>query len=101
MNVWQTTNNKYIFAPVTFECVNSLGDGNFYAGFAPEKYVIDDIAHDFSDRNELCLKEAIYFLENGSASTKGGYIFNRSKQFTENPAWMKNMFILNKSMIKR
>lgn len=101
MNVWQTTNNKYIFAPVTFECVNSLGDGNFYAGFAPEKYVIDDITHDFSDKNELCFKEAIYFLENGSASTKGGYTFNRSKQFSEKPAWMKNMFILNKSMISR
>jgi carboxyl-terminal processing protease len=101
MNVWQTTNNKYIFAPVTFECVNSLGDGNFYAGFAPEKYVIDDITHDFSDKNELCLKEAIYFLENGSASTKGGYIFNRSKQFSEKPVWMENMFILNKSMINK
>ena len=101
MNVWQTTNNKYIFAPVTFECVHSLGDGNFYAGFAPEKYVIDDITHDFSDKNELCLKEAIYFLENGSASTKGGYAFNRSKQFSEKPAWMNNMFILNKSMINR
>ncbi len=101
MNVWQTTDKKYIFAPVTFELVNSLGNGNFYAGFVPAKLVTDDITHDFNDKNELCFKEAIYFLANGSVSSKGGYAFNKSKQFSEKPAWMNNMFILNKSMINR
>jgi len=101
MNVWQTANSKYIFAPVTFELVNSLGYGNFYAGFAPAKYVTDDITLDFKDKNELCFKEAIYFLANGSVSTKGGYPFNRSKQFSEKPSWMKNVFIPDKSMINR
>jgi C-terminal processing protease CtpA/Prc len=101
MNVWQTTDSKYIFAPVTFELVNSLGNGNFYAGFVPAKLATDDITHDFNDKNELCYKEAIYLLANGSVSSKGGYAFNKSKQFSEKPAWMNNMFILNKSMINR
>ena len=53
--------------------VNSQDQGDFYDGFAPEKYVPDDITHDWNDRNELCLKEAIYYLENGSVSSKGVY----------------------------
>jgi carboxyl-terminal processing protease len=96
MNVWQTKNNKYIFAPVTFTLVNSLGEGDYYAGFAPKKYVHDDITHDFNDKNELCFKEAIYFLANGDVSKKGGYDFIQSKQFSEKPAWMNNMFIPGK-----
>jgi len=101
MNVWQTTDNKYIFAPVTFELVNSLGQGGYYAGFAPAKSVTDDITHDFNDKGELCFKEAIYFLEKGVVSTKGGYTFNPSIQFSEKPDWMNNMFIIDKSIFKK
>jgi len=96
MNVWETTDKKYIFAPVTFELVNSLGQGGYYAGFAPAKRVMDDITHDFNDKGELCFKEAIYFLENGAVSTKGGSTFNPSIQFSEKPAWMNNMYIIDK-----
>ena len=98
MNVWQTNDLKYIFAPVTFELVNSLLQGGFYAGFAPAKYVSDDITHDFKDKNELCFKEAIYFLTNGTVSTKGTYIYQPSRQYSEKPAWMNNLFIFDKSL---
>jgi C-terminal processing protease CtpA/Prc len=101
MNIWQTKNNKYIFAPVTFTLVNSLGQGDYYAGFAPAKYVPDDITHDFIDKNELCFKEAIYFLQNGTVSTKGGYIFSPSKQFSETPSLMNNTYIIDKPMLNR
>jgi C-terminal processing protease CtpA/Prc len=51
MNVWGY-NNKYVYAPVTFRLVNSAGQGDFYSGFPPLKYVPDDITHDFGDPNE-------------------------------------------------
>ncbi|MCX6322424.1 MAG: S41 family peptidase [Bacteroidia bacterium] len=101
MNVWNTTDSLYIFAPVTCEFVNSLGQGGYYAGFAPAKLVTDDITHDFNDKGELCFKEAIYFLEKGVVSTKGGYTFNPTIQFSEKPSWMNNMYIIDKSIFKK
>jgi carboxyl-terminal processing protease len=101
MDLWQTSDKKYIFAPVTFTAVNSIGVGDFYAGFEPKKYVRDDVTHDFNDKSESCFKEAIYFLEHGDISTKGGYTFNPSIQFSEKPAWMNNMFITDKPIITR
>lgn len=56
----------YIFWPVTFELRNSLGEGGYYDGLTPDATVADDITHDFDNREELCLKEAIHYLENGS-----------------------------------
>ena len=96
MNVWQY-NYTYIFAPITFKLVNSAGQGDFFAGFAPAKYVTDDITHDFKDKNESCFKEAIYFLENGTVSTKSAYIYKPSVQYSEKPARMNNMYIFDKS----
>ena len=82
-DTWQYA-NTYIFAPITFEVVNSLSQGGFYAGFAPAKYVTDDITHDFSDRNEPCLKEAIYFLENGKFRQKALTFTNRQFNILKN-----------------
>jgi C-terminal processing protease CtpA/Prc len=100
MNVWQY-DYTYIFAPITFELVNSAGQGDFYAGFVPAKYVPDDITRDFNDKSELCFKEAIYFLENGTVSTKGAYIYKPSVQYSEKPSRMNNAYIFNKSFLKR
>jgi hypothetical protein len=100
MNVWEYA-HKYIFAPITFELVNSAGGGEFYDGFAPAKYVPDDITHDFRDKNELCFKEAIYYIEHGSVSTKGTYIYSPSVQYSEKPAWMNNMYKFDKSSVLR
>ena len=100
MNVWQYQ-YTYIFAPVTFKLVNSAGQGDFFAGFAPAKYVTDDITHDFNDKNESCFKEAIYFLEHGSVSTKGTYIYKPSIQYSEKPTRMNNAYIFDKSLLNR
>jgi carboxyl-terminal processing protease len=101
MRLWTDRDIKYIFAPITFKLVNSAGQGDFFAGFAPAKYVTDDVTRDFKDKNELCLKEAIYFLENGTISTKGAYIYKPSVQFSEKPAWMNNLFKFDKATIYR
>jgi carboxyl-terminal processing protease len=86
----------YFFWPISFELVNTRGEGDFYDGFIPEKYVPDDITHDWGDRNESCLKEAIYYLENGSVSTKGFYNYQKSVQFTEGPVRINNAYLIKK-----
>ena len=60
---WEVA-KKYWFWPVTFKLLNKNDEGEYFAGIAPAKYAGDDITHDFNDRNELCLKEAIHYLEN-------------------------------------
>jgi carboxyl-terminal processing protease len=84
MNGWKVRNKYYMF-PVTFEVKNSAGYGGFYDGFAPNKIMTDDITRDFNDRKELCLNEAINYLQKGSFTSKGSNEFFRSTQFTEKP----------------
>lgn len=88
---------KYFVAPVTFKDVNKNNEGDFFGGIAPEAIVSDDITHNFTDREELCLKAAISYLETGTVPTsKSMSQFQRHSQFSEKPGWMKNAFILEK-----
>ena len=97
MNGWDIGKvHKYYVFPVTFKVVNSLNQGEFFDGFFPSKVLADDIAHDWSDRNEACLKEAIHYMETGSISTKGVSSFKRYPQFSEKPEWMNNAIVMHK-----
>lgn len=89
---------SYMFFPISFSLVNTLGQGEFYQGFAPAKLVTDDITHDWSDRNEACLKEAIYYLEHGAVSAKSLFVGQqpRSSARFEEKAKNANAYILNK-----
>jgi C-terminal processing protease CtpA/Prc len=89
---------SYMFFPITFSLVNSKGQGGFYQGFAPDKYVPDDITHDWSDRNEACLKEAIYYLENVSVSSKGLSVYGKQHSFvfSEKSGKNNNAYIIKK-----
>jgi carboxyl-terminal processing protease len=96
MNGW-SVGEKYFFWPITFKIINKNNEGDYFDGIAPGKLVVDDITHDFGDRNELCLKEAIHYLENGTFSTtKASVPFYRYPQFSEKPRWMNNGLLLNK-----
>jgi C-terminal processing protease CtpA/Prc len=87
----------YMFWPISFTLVNSLNQGDFYNGFVPEKYVPDDFTHDWNDRRESCLKEAIYYLEHGSVSAKGLYVKQQpSVRFSEMPQRLKNAYLISK-----
>ena len=87
----------YMFWPITFNVVNSVGFGDFYKGIAPEKYVPDDITRDWNDRNEACFKESIYYLEHGAVSAKGFFVNNKpSLIFSEKPEKNNNAYIINK-----
>ena len=96
MNGWPC-GKKYWFWPITFKLVNSANSGDYFSGFAPDKLAVDDITHDFSNRNETCLKEALHYLETGSFTAgKGSEYFNRNIVFGEKPEWMNNLFIREK-----
>lgn len=87
---------NYMFWPISFALVNSASKGDFYNGILPLKYVPDDITHDWSDRNEACLKESIYYLEHGSVSTKGLDVSNPQKtiRFDEKSLKNNNAYII-------
>jgi carboxyl-terminal processing protease len=88
---------NYIFWPIAFSLVNSEGQGDFFKGFVPDKYAVDDITHDWNDRNETCLKEAIYYLENGNVSAKSLYVGQKPPvRFSEKSEKNNNAYILKK-----
>ncbi len=94
MNGWPC-GQKYFFWPITFKLVNSEGVGDYFDGLIPNQLATDDLTRDFDDRQEKCLKEAILYLQTGAFSGKGAGSFSRSRQYSEKPSWMDNMFILN------
>jgi carboxyl-terminal processing protease len=89
---------SYMFWPITFSLVNSAGQGDFYKGFVPDKYVVDDVTHDWNDRNEACLKESIYYLEHGNVSSKGLNVnqYQPSIKYSEKPERISNAYIIKK-----
>ena len=90
-------NPTYIFWPITFSLVNSAKQGDFYNGFAPARYVIDDVTHDWDDRSEACLKESIYYLEHRNVSARALYTGSQSSTiFSEKNGKNNNAYILNK-----
>lgn len=90
MNGWDI-GQKYFMWPVTFKMVNADNQGEYFDGIAPLKTAPDDITHDFSDRREACLREAVRYLETGSF-TKGNLDFRNNPQFSEKPGWTGNAF---------
>jgi C-terminal processing protease CtpA/Prc len=100
MNLW-SYESTYVFAPVTFMLVNALGQGDYFDGIYPDKYVPDDITRDFSDRKEACLMEAIHFLETGSLSAKGIYEYNKQKYFLEKPRIITNTIVPGRGFQER
>lgn len=78
MNIWgypfpsasvPNPDYKYVFAPITFEYLNSMDQGRFYEGIAPDVKAADDITRDFGDPQEASLKAAIGVLEGTKAAT--------------------------------
>jgi carboxyl-terminal processing protease len=96
MTEWNIGNQYYIY-PVEFKLVNKDDEGDFFGGIAPDAQILDDITRNFSDREELCLKAAISYLETGLVpTTKSMSQFHRQPQFSEKPAWMNNAFDIRK-----
>jgi len=58
----------YVFLPITFRIANLNNESDYYDGIQPDALCNDDFTRAFDNREEACLKEAIYYLENGSFS---------------------------------
>lgn len=58
----------YTLVPVTFYMYNKDNVGEFFEGIQPDQFIADDLDEAFGSREEDCLKEALYFIENGSFS---------------------------------
>lgn len=92
MNGWEV-GKKYFMWPVTFKIVNSQNQGEYFGGIPPNRLAPDDITHDFNDRSEANLREAIRYLETGSFTAKSAPVFRNGPQLSERPAWMNNTFL--------
>lgn len=66
MYVWKF--KDYTIIPVSFKIANANGYGDYYDGLAADAYAADDLDHELGDPEEARLKEALYFIENGSFS---------------------------------
>jgi hypothetical protein len=88
---------EYMFWPISFTLLNSANQGEFYNGIVPMKIVGDDYTHDWTDRNEAMLKEAIYYLEHGTVSAKSLSV-GQVKQGIKFDEFQKNnnAYIINK-----
>lgn len=59
---------KMLYA-VSFSIRNSLGQGDYYDGFAPDCRAADDLTHLLGDPREASLSAALSYLANGSCPT--------------------------------
>lgn len=62
------TYGDWAFLPIVFKIVNANGVGDYFFGIPPDYECPDDVTRAFSDPEEACLKEALYYIENGSFS---------------------------------
>ena len=66
-SVFNLSQYGYYVAPIVFNLSNpQYGTWNYFGGLTPNKEEIDDLMHDFTDVNEKCLHQALYFIANGS-----------------------------------
>ena len=82
---------EYVFAPITFEYVNSMDEGQFYEGMAPDVKAADDITRDFGDPEEASLKAAIGVLE-GTKSAPA-MPFRRNRVWSEGSQLPTELFL--------
>jgi len=60
--------NDYTLVPITFYLYNRDNEGEYFDGLQPDQYIEDDMDETFGSLEEDCLKEILYFIENGSFS---------------------------------
>jgi C-terminal processing protease CtpA/Prc len=56
----------YSIYPISFKTVNSAGNADYYAGFAPDKSAPDGVNKNWGDVTEPCLESALRFINTGS-----------------------------------
>ncbi len=67
---------NYSIYPISFKTVNSQNVGDYYKGFAPDKFVPDGVNKSWGDETEPCLETALRYITNGTFGRKGGTDFS-------------------------
>ena len=100
MNIWgypfpsnsdPNPDYQYVFAPITFEYVNSSDEGQFYSGMLPDVKAADDITHDFGDPQEASLAAAIAVLQGTKA--KSSIPVRRNRIYSEGDQLPTDLFL--------
>lgn len=55
---------------VSFETLNSMGEGRYYSGIPANRTERDDLLQPFGSTNEDCLAQALYHADHGAFSTR-------------------------------
>ncbi len=92
---------KYVFAPITFEYVNSANQGGFYEGMLPDVKANDDVTHDFGDTNELSLKAALALIEGTGTKGASAEPFRRTRIFSEGNQLPQNLILDSPKTFKK
>ena len=58
--------SKYAIYPISFRTINSAGNADYYAGFAPDHLAPDGVNKDWGDVTEPSLASAIKYITTGS-----------------------------------
>ena len=61
----------YAISPISFKVINDRGEGDYFDGFVPGSFIIDDLNHTFNDPEEARLKEALSYINTGVLSNAG------------------------------
>jgi carboxyl-terminal processing protease len=61
--------DKYTVYMSQFQSRNSAGQGDYFDGFEPDFFAIDDVTRDFGNVNEICLAQALALIKDGTTST--------------------------------
>ncbi|RPE13004.1 hypothetical protein EGT74_05560 [Chitinophaga lutea] len=72
--------DKYTAYMSQFNSVNSLDQGDYYAGFKPDYPAADDYRYDFGDKREVCLGKALAFINTGIVSPDPQVNFRLSEE---------------------
>ncbi len=86
-------NGEWYVFPVSFKTVNKNGEGNYYAGFAPNAMVADGLDKDWGDITEASLASAI-------RNINGGNYRGNEPVFNESPMVASGNDALEKTMLK-
>ncbi len=63
-----------VLRPASFQTVNADGEGEFFAGIAPDCEAEDDLSKPLGDPREASMAEALHLLETGTCSTPAATI---------------------------
>ncbi|WP_374163450.1 S41 family peptidase [Arcticibacter sp. MXS-1] len=64
---------------VSFETLNSKGEGEYYGGLRTDKVQAEDLTRDWGDERESCLAQALFHVQYGTFKNEAAAVAGRSR----------------------